>query len=261
MTGLKAQSLRLGVVGIAGRMGREIVATAEHDPDVQVIGGTVRPGRTDAPAGLPPDLTICASLTDLLPGIDVVIDFSTPPSSVETAHLAADAGVPVVIGTTGLSDEQQALLRAASARTPVWYARNMSTGVGVLMRVLPEIARALDDYDIELIEAHHRHKVDAPSGTALALAEAILAGLADDGEDHPFVHGREGRSPRQPGEIGIHAVRGGGNAGEHEVIFASDTEEVRVSHRAYNRRAFAAGAIRAAKRIAPLPPGWYGPDS
>lgn len=253
------EPLRVGIVGIAGRMGREIVAAAKSDPEVQVIGGTVRPGRTDAAGGLPGEIVIHTALTDLLPMIDVAIDFSTPASSVETARLAAGASVSVVIGTTGLSGDQLALLRATSARIPVWYARNMSTGIGALIRVLPEIARALAGYDIELIETHHRHKVDAPSGTALALEEAILAGLADDGEDHPLIHGREGQSPRQPGEIGIHAVRGGGNSGEHEVIFASDEEEIRVSHRAYNRRAFAAGAIRATKRIATLPPGWHGP--
>ncbi|MDQ3539747.1 MAG: 4-hydroxy-tetrahydrodipicolinate reductase [Chloroflexota bacterium] len=259
MTGLKAQPLRLGIVGIAGRMGREIVTIGESDPEVRVIGGTLRPGRADAPADLPAGVAIHTSLTDLLLAIDVMIDFSTPASSVETAHLAADAGVPVVIGTTGLSAEQLALLRATSSRVPVWYARNMSTGISALLRVLPEIAKALTEYDIELIEAHHRHKVDAPSGTALALAEVILSGLANDGQQHPFVHGREGRSPRGPGEIGIHAVRGGGNSGEHEVIFASDEEEIKVSHRAYNRQAFAAGAIRAAKQIATLPPGWHGP--
>lgn len=253
------QPLRLGIVGIAGRMGREIVSAAADDPGVRVIGGTVRPGCPGAAGGLPADVAIHESLTDLLPAIDVVIDFSTPTASVETAQLAAEAGVPVVIGTTGLSDEQMALLRTASAHIPVWYARNMSTGVGTLMRILPEIARALEDYDIELVENHHRHKVDAPSGTALALAEAIITGLAEDGQEHPFVHGREGRSPRQTGEIGIHAVRGGGNSGEHEVIFASDEEEIRIGHRAYNRGAFAAGAIRAAKRIVTLSPGWHGP--
>ena len=254
-----ATPLRLGIVGIEGRMGREIAATAECDPEVRVIGGTVRPERVDVPSRALAGVTIHESLAALLPLIDVVIDFSAPASSVETARQAAEAGVPAVIGTTGLTSEQMALLRAASERIPLWYARNMSTGIGALLRCLPEIARALEGYDIELIEAHHRHKVDAPSGTALALAEAILAGLAGEGTPHPFVHGRAGQSPRQPGEIGIHSVRGGGNAGEHEVIFASGEEEIRISHRAYNRGTFAGGAIRVAKRIATLPPGWHGP--
>lgn len=254
--------LRLGIVGIAGRMGREIVAAAANDPGVRVIGGSVRPGGAVLPEGAPPGIATHTALADLLPLVDVVIDFSTPASSVETARLAATMEIPVVIGTTGLDPEQMTSVRAMSARIPVLYAPNMSTGIGALLRILPEIARTLDGYDIELIEAHHRHKIDAPSGTALALAEAILASgaqRADPERAHPFVHGREGRSPRQPGEIGMHAVRGGGNSGEHEVIFASETEEIRVSHRAYNRGAFAAGAIRAAKQIVGQPPGWYGP--
>jgi 4-hydroxy-tetrahydrodipicolinate reductase len=164
------------------------------------------------------------------------------------------------VGTTGLDASQVAALRAAADTIPVWYARNMSTGVSFLQRILPEVARAFAGYDIEVIEAHHRHKVDAPSGTALMLAEAILAGLGERGA-HPFVHGREGHAPRQPGEIGVHAIRGGGNSGEHTVIFASDEEEVRISHRAYSRSAFAAGAIRAARAIHSQPPGWYGPEA
>lgn len=255
-------TLRLGIVGIAGRMGREIVAHAKGDPEVEVIGGTVRPGHADPPSDLPTGVAVHRSLTDLLPAIDVVIDFSTPTAARETARLAADMGVPIVLGTTGLSNEQLALLHTTSGRIPIWHARNMSTGIAALMRILPDVARVLEGYDIELIEAHHRHKVDAPSGTALALAEAILSGIGDPGNDgmqHPFVYGRQGHAPRQPGEIGIHAVRGGGNSGEHEVIFASDAEEIRISHRAYNRGAFAAGAIRAAKHIVTLRPGWYGP--
>lgn len=236
--------IRLGLIGITGRMGREIADLAAADPTMAVAGGV---GREDA-AGLPALARNC----------DVLIDFSTPASSAAAASAAVEAGRPIVVGTTGLDIGQLASLRAAAERVPVWYARNMSTGVSLLQRLLPEIARTLDGYDIELIEAHHRHKVDAPSGTALMLAEAILAGLGDG--EHPVVHGREGVSPRLPGEIGIHAVRGGGNSGEHTVLFASDEEEIRISHRACSRRAFAAGAIRAARAIHGQPPGWYGPD-
>lgn len=239
-----ASPLRLGLVGIGGRMGREIVALAAADPSVTVIGGIGRENAADLPG--------------LLNGSDVLIDFSTPESSVATACAAAEARRPIVVGTTGLDAAQVATLRTAAVQVPVWYARNMSTGVSLLQRLLPEIAQALAGYDIELIEAHHRHKADAPSGTALMLAEAILAGL--DAGDHPFVHGRAGQAPRQPGEIGFHAIRGGGNSGEHTLLFASDEEEIRISHRAYSRRAFAAGAIRAAKAIHGQPPGWYGPE-
>ena len=237
--------LRLGLIGISGRMGQEIVALSAGDPTVNVIGGIGSETAGDLP--------------DLADISDVLIDFSTPEGSVMAATAAAESGTPIVIGTTGLDAARLAVLREAAEGVPVWYARNMSTGISLLQRILPEIARALAGYDIELIEAHHRHKVDAPSGTALMLAEAILAGLTDDVE-HPFMNGREGYSPRQTGEIGIHAIRGGGNSGEHTVLFASDEEEIRISHRAYNRRAFAAGAIRAAKAIHGQPPGWYGPE-
>lgn len=249
-----SEPLRIGIVGIGGRMGRELVAVAAGDPAVTVVGGTVRSTRL----GLPEGIAIHTELAPLLEVIDVLIDFSTPEATIAAATKAADASVPLLTGTTGLTDIQLSLLRATSERVPVHYARNMSHGVGVLQRLLPEIARALAGYDIEVIEAHHRHKTDAPSGTALALTDAILTGLADDGLAHLLVPGREGHAPRQPGEIGIHAVRGGGNSGEHQVIFASDEEEIRIGHRAFSRAVFAAGAIRAAKALVGKPPGWYG---
>lgn len=253
-----SEPLQIGIVGIGGRMGRELVAVAARDPAVTVAGGTVRRAQPGLPEGIAIHTNPGVDLAPLLELIDVLIDFSTPEATIAAATKAADASVPLVIGTTGLTDIQLSLLRATSERVPVHYARNMSHGVGVLQRLLPEIARALAGYDIEVIEAHHRHKTDAPSGTALALTDAILTGLADDGLAHLLVPGREGHAPRQPGEIGIHAVRGGGNSGEHQVIFASDEEEIRIGHRAFSRAVFAAGAIRAAKALVGKPPGWYG---
>ncbi len=237
--------LRIGLVGLTGRMGREISALAEGDPGLAITGGVGRETASDLPS--------------IAADSDVLIDFSTPDATAAVIEACAIAGVPLVLGTTGLTSEQVGQARALSERVPVWYARNMSTGVSLLQRVLPEVARALAAYDIEVIEAHHRHKVDAPSGTALMLAEAILAGLPDP-DAHPSVYGREGYSPRQPGEIGFHSIRGGGNPGEHTLVFASDEEEIRISHRAYSRQAFAAGAIRAARAIHGQPPGWYGPE-
>ena len=235
--------LRIGLVGAGGRMGRELTALIRADPGLALAGGIGREGAGELPA--------------LLAACDVAIDFSGPALTVATAQAAANEGCPLVCGTTGLEADQMAALRAASTRVPVWYARNMSTGVSLLQQVLPEIARALAGYDIEVIEAHHRHKVDAPSGTALMLAEAIQRGLEGA---HPHVHGREGHAPRREGEIGFHAIRGGGNPGEHTLLFASDDEEIRVSHRTFSRTAFAAGAIRAARAVHGQPPGWYGPE-
>jgi 4-hydroxy-tetrahydrodipicolinate reductase len=227
-------------------MGREITALVEHDPGLAITGGVGR--------------STVADLPGIAAASDVLIDFSTPNASAVVIEASASSATPLVIGTTGLTDEQVGQLRALSEQVPVWYARNMSTGVSLLQRLLPEVARALTSYDIEVIEAHHRHKVDAPSGTALMLAEAILGGLTDP-DARPRVHGREGYSPRQRGEIGFHSIRGGANPGEHTLVFASDEEEIRISHRAFSRQAFAAGAIRAARAIYGQPPGWYGPDT
>ena len=247
-------SIRIGIVGIGGRMGRELVALSTSDPSVTLVGGTAR-----STSGMPSDgVPVFTDLTDLLPQVDVLIDFSTPESSVATARQAANAGIPVVIGTTGLTPEQLDILHQASSRIPVYYARNTAHGVNALQQVLPIIARALSGYDIEIVEMHHWHKKDAPSGTALALAEAITAGLEISDPQH--IYGREGYSPRQTGEIGFHSIRGGGNTGEHTIIFASDQEEIRISHRALSRSAFAAGAIRAAIDLAGKSPGWYGPQ-
>lgn len=235
--------LRLAVVGLSGRMGREIAALAAADETLSIAGGVGR--------------ETLAELPGVVATADVVIDFSVPDATSAVIGTVREARVPLVIGTTGLAPETVADLRDLATVVPVWYARNMSTGVSLLQRILPEVARALAGFDIELLEAHHRHKVDAPSGTALMLAEAILAGLD---QPAPFVHGREGHAPREVDEIGFHAIRGGGNPGEHTVLFASDQEEVRISHRAFTRQVFAAGAIRAARAIHGAEPGWYGPE-
>jgi 4-hydroxy-tetrahydrodipicolinate reductase len=148
-------------------------------------------------------------------------------------------------------------LGGAAARVPVFYARNMSVALNTLVAVLPQLVRALDGYDIEIVELHHRHKVDAPSGTALVLAEAIAAArgieLGDVGS-----YGRHGVAPRQRGEIGIHALRAGGNTGEHTVLLADEGEELHITHRALSRKTFALGAIRAAKFVLTQSPGFYG---
>jgi 4-hydroxy-tetrahydrodipicolinate reductase len=251
-----ASALRLGIIGIGGRMGREIITAAAADPAVVITGGTVRPG-----SGVTVDgIATYDDLAHLITGVDVLIDFTTPETTIATVEQAVASGIPLVIGTTGLSDAQLAVVRDASSAIPLFYARSMAHGINALLRALPEIAQSLLGYDIEIIEMHHRHKKDAPSGTALALIEAVESGLAAGtalSRNHSF--GRAGYSPRQPGEIGFHSLRGGGNTGEHTIVFASDGEEVRISHRALNRGAFAAGAVRAAREIAGREPGWYGP--
>jgi 4-hydroxy-tetrahydrodipicolinate reductase len=249
-------TLRIGIAGIRGRMGREIAALAANDQRMTLIGGLSRQAGT-AESG-PDGARLFVDIADLLPKIDVLVDFSAPTGTVDHASACASAGVPLVSGTTGLDVAQIATVRAAAERVAVFHAANMSPGVNAALAVLPTLVRALGDYDVEIVEAHHRHKADAPSGTALALARAV-AGLSGEALDGRLRHGREGTSLRDASEIGIHAIRAGGNPGEHTVILASEGEEVRLSHRAFSRASYAAGSLRAARLIVGQPPGWYDP--
>lgn len=246
---------RLVIAGINGRMGREVAAAAAADEKVVLVGGVVRPGSVGSAA----DTTggrVVERVEELVSACDVLIDFTAPEATLGFARACATARRAFVTGTTGLSAAQTDELREIGAVIPVFAARNLSVGLNAVLAILPSLVRALDGYDVEIVETHHRHKRDAPSGTALALAEAIAAA-----EDHTLseraVYGRHGVAPRTPGEIGIHAVRAGGNAGEHTVLFADDGEEIVVAHRSYSRRTFALGALRAAKFLARQPAGSY----
>lgn len=240
-TGTTVMPVRIGIAGITGRLGREIVAAAAEDAAVDIAGGV---SRTDG------------SLETLLLMVDVIIDVTRPEATVAIAERCAAAGIPVVTGTTGLDGDQSTRLARAAERIPLFAARNLSVGIAAIARVLPDLVAALDGFDIEIVETHHRHKVDAPSGTALALLEAITATQGEPVEQ--VVHGRSGHAPRQPGEVGIHAVRAGGNPGEHAVILADAGEEIRISLRAFSRRPYARGALRAARWVVGRPPGLYG---
>jgi 4-hydroxy-tetrahydrodipicolinate reductase len=249
--------VRIGIAGIGGRMGREILAVLQSDPESQLAGGLVRPGRV---AELAESFDRGIDLYDALPALaeraDVLVEFTTPDATLAIARECASLGCPLVSGTTGLIAEQLAELQELATRIPVFYSRNMSVGINALLACLPSLVQALDGYDVEIVETHHRHKADAPSGTALALAEAISTAVRRPLEHHA-VYGRHGVAPRQAGDIGIHALRAGGNAGEHTIVLADDGEEIRVSHRAYGRRTFAIGALRAARFLAARPPEFY----
>lgn len=248
---------RVAIIGAAGRMGRELCRAVLEDPDCELAGGTVEPGAPELGSDLgelcgwgkagvfateePPD------------SAEVHIEFTSPEATIE--HLSY--GKPVVIGTTGLSEAQISRLGEASKHTPIMIAPNMSVGVNVLREVVSEVSRKLgSSYDIEVVEAHHKHKKDAPSGTALFLGRAAAEGRNLD-FDEVAVYGREGYSPRSEDEIGVHALRGGAVVGEHRIIFYSEGEEVEVVHRALSRRTFADGAVRAAKFISSASPGLY----
>lgn len=248
--------VRVAVVGAAGRMGREVCRAALESDGFELAGGTVEPGTAELGADLG---GLCgwgkagvAATGEPPEGADVLVEFTTPGATVE--HLGY--GKPVVIGTTGLSDEQLAAVERAAGSVPIVLAPNMSVGVNLLREVVRELSARLTGYDLEVVEAHHRNKVDAPSGTALLLARAAAEGRGRELEE-VAVYGREGRQPRGEGEIGVHALRGGAVVGEHRLIFYSEGEEVEVVHRALSRRTFADGALRAARFAATAEPGLY----
>jgi 4-hydroxy-tetrahydrodipicolinate reductase len=248
---------RIAVIGAAGRMGREVCRAAIGTEGIELAGGTVEPGAPELGSDLG---ELCGSGTanvkateDPPESAEVLIEFTTPEATVE--HLSY--GRPHIIGTTGLSEDQAARIEGAVQNVPIVLAPNMSVGVNLLREVVRELSAKLgEDYDIEVVEAHHRNKKDAPSGTALFLARAAAEGRNRD-LDEVAVYGREGSSPRQRGEIGIHALRGGAVVGEHRLIFYSGGEEVEVTHRALSRRTFADGALRAARFAAEAQPGLY----
>lgn len=248
--------VKLAISGITGRMGRAVAELALNDPTVRVVGGLVRPSRVpDVCHPVPPGVPVSSDPALLLSAADVLIDFTAPQLTLQYARACADNHCAIVTGTTGLTRDQVDELRRLAAYIPVLQANNFSLGIAVLLLFLPALARALPDWDVEIIEHHHRDKRDAPSGTALLLAESIRStqhrGIGET------VFGRRGMAPRQKGEIGIHAVRAGGEIGCHQVLFGSQDEMLSLSHRVHSRRAYAAGALAAAKRLAGRAPGWY----
>ncbi len=248
---------RIAVVGAAGRMGREVVRAALEEGSFELVGGVVEPGAPEVGSDLG---ELCgagrigvAVAEDPPEEAGALVEFTTPEATVE--HLSY--GRPVVIGTTALSEAQLARVEEAAEEVPVVLAPNMSVGVSLMREVVRELSEKLGaGYDIEVVEAHHRNKVDAPSGTALLLAWAAAEGQGRD-LDEVAVYGREGRAPREEGEIGIHALRGGAVVGEHRVVFYGSGEELEVVHRALSRRTFAVGSLRAAAFVATAKPGLY----
>jgi len=256
---------RIGVVGAAGRMGRVLVRLAATTPGFSLAGGSERPGAAE----LGRDLGSLAGIEDqglvlgddpkaVFAAADAVLDFTVPAATLGHAALAAATGKALVIGTTGIDAAGEAKLAEAARQAPIVYAGNMSLGVNLLAELVNQVARALDPaWDIEIIEMHHRHKVDAPSGTALLLGRAAAAGRDAKLEDIAD-RGRDGiTGPRKSGRIGFAALRGGDVVGEHSVIFATDSERIELTHKATSREIFARGALRAARFAAGRKPGLY----
>ena len=246
--------LRIAIAGASGRMGRMLIEAVQAAPDMQLSGALDRPGNpvlgTDAAAflGQRSGVNITADLRSGLSGAQVLIDFTRPEGTL--AHLAVcqALGVKAVIGTTGFSEEQKALLRELSASVAMVVAPNMSVGVNVVLQLLNHAARALSEgYDIEIIEAHHRHKVDAPSGTALKMGEVVAQALGRDLKQCA-VYGREGvTGERDPSTIGFATIRGGDVVGDHTVLFAGIGERIEITHKSSSRATYAQGSLRAAR--------------
>jgi len=258
----------LGVIvcGAAGRMGSTLVRLVHESGAMRVVGAIEFAGspqvKKDAgevagvgAIGVP----ITSDLAPLLKGQVVVIEFSTPEATLEHARLAAEKKIPMVIGTTGANQEQLAEIKSLSRQTPILLSANMSLGVNLLVSLLGKVAKTLgDDYDVEIIEAHHRFKKDAPSGTALAMGRAIAQGLNRD-LDKVGVSGRKGIvGERTKQEIAMLSLRAGDIVGEHTVIFGGIGERLEFTHRAHSRENFARGALRAAQWLVKQKPGLYG---
>ncbi|MCQ2914660.1 MAG: 4-hydroxy-tetrahydrodipicolinate reductase [Alphaproteobacteria bacterium] len=248
--------MKVGVVGCGGRMGQLLCAQIKKAEE-ELVGGTEIEGSPLIGTRLG-DGIVYDHIRDLYLKADVVVDFSVPQVSVDNAKVAAELGKALVIGTTGLSAEQQQVIQECSQKAPIVFAPNMSLGVSLLMNLVQKAAEILDeDYDIEIVEMHHRYKKDAPSGTALAFGKAAAAGRKVSLEKAAKL-GRMGtNNPRQTGEIGFASLRGGDVAGDHTIVFAGEGERVELTHKASSRLVFAKGAVRAIKWIYGKPAGLY----
>jgi 4-hydroxy-tetrahydrodipicolinate reductase len=250
-------SVRIGIAGIAGRMGRllaeEVVAAG-----ATLVGGTMRPGSTQAP---PPGITVLPDAEALFAASEAVIDFTHGSAAATHAALAARTGRPLVLGTSGLSAADEAAVVEAARRAPICYAANFAPGVNLVLAIAERMAAALpaEQYDAEIVEMHHRQKVDAPSGTAIALGRAVARGRGTTLEEAGRESGRDGHTgARRTGAIGFAALRGGQVVGEHTLLFAGTSEHIALSHRSFDRRVYATGAVRAALWLIGKPPGLYG---
>ncbi len=248
--------LRIGIAGAPGRMGKVLTGLVQEAADLELCALLGRPESAgQALGGLP-----LASVDDALAACDVIVDFSTAAAATALARAAARAGRPaLVIGATGFSTGDEDAIRAAAGRIPILKSGNFSLGVNLLLGLVEQAARALPprDYDVEVFEAHHRRKVDAPSGTALMLGEAAARGR---GVDLKAVseRGRDGLTgPRAEGAIGFSVMRAGGIVGEHSVVLAAGDEIIALSHSARDRSLFARGALAAARWLAGRAPGLY----
>ncbi|MGP9688459.1 4-hydroxy-tetrahydrodipicolinate reductase [Psychrobacter sp. AOP22-C1-C5] len=257
--------INVGVIGAGGRMGRMLIEAVNDNPQTTLKAAIERQGSSlvGADAGEVAaighlNVQIVDDLKSVVDDIDVLIDFSLPDATEQNLQLCAEHNVAMVIGTTGFNEQQEQVLAKASEQIAIVYAGNYSTGVNLSLKLLEMAAKAFGtDADVEVIEAHHKHKIDAPSGTAYMMAEAIAEARGQNLKD-VAVYGREGQTgEREAGTIGIHAIRGGEIIGDHTVMFIADGEVVEITHRARARMTFAAGAVRASTWVIEQKVGQY----
>jgi 4-hydroxy-tetrahydrodipicolinate reductase len=258
--------VRIAIAGASGRMGRMLIEAVLGDPQAQLVAAFDQPGSaaigTDAGAALGRSTGVAVggdAAAALAGGVDVLIDFTRPEGTMAHLALARRHGVKLVVGTTGFTPEQKAAIGAAAQDIGIVFAPNMSVGVNVLVKLVEAAAAALDErYDAEVYEVHHRHKVDAPSGTALALGEAVARGRGVNFAERAVLS-REGHTgERRRGDIGFGTLRGGDIIGEHVVMFAGTGERIEIAHRSGSRANYAEGSLRAAHFLAAHGPGLYG---
>jgi 4-hydroxy-tetrahydrodipicolinate reductase len=263
---MAASTLGLIVCGAAGRMGSTLTRLIQQDKGLRLVGAieTAASPQINKDAGELAGVgkigvAVTTDLSQLLHGRVVIVEFTTPEATLEHARAAARKNVPMIVGTTGSNQKQLAELKKLSRRTPILVSANMSLGVNLLVSVVGKVARMLgDDYDVEIVEAHHRFKKDAPSGTALTLARAAAEALGRDLEE-VGVNGRKGIvGERTRKEIALLSVRAGDIVGDHTVIFGGIGERIELVHRAHNRETFAYGALRAAQWLVNQRSGLYG---
>ncbi|HCN17832.1 MULTISPECIES: 4-hydroxy-tetrahydrodipicolinate reductase [Psychrobacter] len=259
------QSIKVGVIGAGGRMGRMLIEAVNDNPQTTLQAAIERQGSSlvGADAGEVAaigclNVEIVDDLKSVVDAIDVLIDFSLPDATEKNMKICAEHNVAMVIGTTGFNEQQEQVLTQASENVAIVYAGNYSTGVNLSLKLLAMAAKAFgEEADVEVIEAHHKHKIDAPSGTAYMMAEAVAEARGQQLKD-VAVYGREGQTgEREAGTIGIHAIRGGEIIGDHTVMFIADGEVVEITHRARARMTFAAGAVRAATWVIQQSAGQY----
>lgn len=248
---MNAKKLNIAIAGAGGRMGKMLIEAVAQRPDAVLSGALEHAASPLLGNTVADNVRISSDVDAVLSGCDVLIDFTRPDASLPLIAACAERGIKLVIGTTGYDEAGKAAIQAAAEQTAVVFAANYSVGVNLTFHILDTVARVLNEgYDIEIIEAHHRHKIDAPSGTALRMGEVIASALGRD-LNECAVYGREGHTgAREAQTIGFATVRGGDIVGDHTALFAGEGERVEITHKASSRMTFAAGAVRAAVWLA-----------